>query len=261
MTDADTPLLRLEDVWVRLGGQVVLEAVELELDSDAYLALIGPNGGGKSTLLKVILGLLRPERGRVRLWGEPPEAVRHRIGYVPQFASFDPLFPITVSEVVGMGRLYHRRLGRRFTREDQRIIARCLEQVGLSHLAEKQTGSLSGGELQRVLLARALAVQPRLLLLDEPTASVDARAAEEIYALLAELNREIPIIMVSHNMEAISREVRSIACLNRRLHYHGGRELTEEMIHATYGCPVDLIAHGQPHRVLAPHEGPEPPRG
>jgi len=255
MTDTAVPMLELSGVWVRAGGRVILENVNLRLaDNNVYLALIGPNGGGKTTLLKVLLGLIKPEAGAVRLWGKPPADVRHRIGYVPQFSHFDPLFPITVFEVVSMGRLYHRKLFHRLTAADRDIVRRCLEIVGMTSMARRQTGRLSGGELQRVLIARALAVEPNLLLLDEPAASVDASTADKLYRTLADLNRTLPIIMVSHHLEVVSREATSIACLNRRLHYHGGKELTSEMIAETYHCPVDLIAHGVPHRVLRDHD-------
>jgi zinc transport system ATP-binding protein len=248
------PVVELDDVWVQTDGLTILEGVSLRVGAEDLVAIIGPNGGGKTTLLRVILGLIQPTRGTVRTWGDPPAQRRNAIGYVPQQARLDPLFPITVERVVAMGRLYRTGPLRRLMRADREAVARALETVGLAHLRGRQAGRLSGGELQRVLIARALCVEPKLMLLDEPTANVDASAADEIYRVLEALNRTVPIILVSHDLAAISRHVKSVGCLNKRLYYHDSRELTTEMIAATYGCPIDLIAHGVPHRVLGEHK-------
>jgi zinc transport system ATP-binding protein len=247
-------VVEVDDVWVRFGGHDVLEAVDLTVHEDDFIAVIGPNGGGKTTLLRVILGLIAPAKGGVRLWGEPPAKRRDAIGYVPQHARVDPTFPITVERVVMMGRLYRKGAVTRLGTCDRDAVAGALDAVGLARLAKRHAGRLSGGEIQRVLIARALCVEPKLLLLDEPTANVDASAADEIYSVLTRLNQSIPILLVSHDLAAVSHHVKSIGCLNRRLHYHNSREITPDMVAATYGCPIDLIAHGVPHRVLGEHD-------
>jgi len=247
------PAIELRDVSFSYGELPVLEAVDLAVERNDYLALLGPNGGGKTTLLRLVLGLLHPSRGTVRVLGEEPARARGRVGYVPQRTQFDPDFPIRVMDVVRMGRLRRERMLRPFSARDREAAARALATVEVADLAERPIGALSGGQLQRVLIARALAVEPELLLLDEPTASLDERMGTGVWELLAELSRSMTVVVISHDIGAISRHVRSVACLNRRLHAHPSRELTPEMLEATYGCPVDLIAHGHPHRVLRDH--------
>jgi zinc transport system ATP-binding protein len=229
-----------------------LESVDLRLDEGDFLGIIGPNAGGKTTLLKIILGLLAPDRGSVEIFGRPPAESRGVIGYVPQYARFDASFPIDVLDTVRMGRLGVRRRER--SRESRAAARAALDRVDLSGMADEQIGELSGGQLQRVLIARALASEPRILLLDEPTASVDTRIGRSVYELLERLSERMTIVLASHDIGVISRHVKTIACLNVRLHYHQSRELTPEMVEAAYGCPVDLVAHGHPHRVLPSHE-------
>jgi zinc transport system ATP-binding protein len=250
------PAVELRGVTLGFRGLPVLESVDLTVETNGYLAILGPNGGGKTTLLKVMLGLLKPDRGRVRVLGEPPTRTRGRVGYVPQRARFDLDFPMRVLDVVLMGRLGRDRLWRRFDARDREVAHQKLAQVEMEAAADRAIGALSGGELQRVLIARALALDPELLLLDEPTASLDERIGPGVWDLLEALTREMTVVVVSHDIGAISRHVKSVACLNRRLHAHPTRELTAEMLEATYGCPVDLLAHGQPHRVLREHAAP-----
>ena len=258
-----TPVVEVSDVSVSLRDQTILEDVTLLVEQGDYLALLGPNGGGKTTLLRVILGLLEPDRGRVRVFGETPQRARARVGYVPQRANFDLDFPIRVLDVVLMGRLAASGRLRRFGADDHSRARAALDRVEMGHLTKRPIGALSGGELQRVLIARALAVEPKLLLLDEPTASLDERMGRSIWELLEELSRDAAIVLVSHDIGAISQHVRSVACLNRRLFAHPSKELTGEILEATYGCPVELLAHGHPHRVLPPHGDPaaQPRRG
>jgi zinc transport system ATP-binding protein len=215
--------------------------------------LIGPNGAGKTVLLKVVLGLLRPDRGEVRVLGETPQKVRGSVAYVPQYPKFDASFPIRVRDVVLMGRLGRSRLFRRLSTTDRERAMHALELVDLVDLAERQIGKLSGGQLQRVLIARALAVDTRLLLLDEPTASLDARIAGELYGLLSRLSKTMTVVLVSHDVGVMYRHVSSIACLNRRLYFHPSRELTEEMLESLYGFPADIVVHGHSHRLLDGH--------
>ena len=245
----------LKDLSVSYGDSPALDCVSIDVPSNAFLAVIGPNGGGKTTLLRCMLGLQKPHTGTVRLWGEEPKKLRHRVGYVPQTRYFDRSFPISVREVVEMGglsNLYTRNLSK--TEQRQRVDA-ALQRMQLGALAKRQIGQLSGGELQRTLIARALAADATMLILDEATASIDPKAIELIYQLLVELNQRIPIITVSHDLGVVAQYVKTIACVNRCLHYHDSKELTPQMLEEAYGCPVDLIAHGAPHRVLSKHTG------
>jgi zinc transport system ATP-binding protein len=254
---AGAPLVEIEGVHLARRGVAILEDVSLTVREDDYLALLGPNGGGKTMLLRVMLGLVRPDRGRVRVLGGPPEKAHGRVGYVPQHVRFDLDFPIRVLDVVQMGRLARRGPLRRFRAEDRDASLAALERVEMAELAQRPIGALSGGQRQRVLIARALAMEPRILLMDEPMASLDERMGRSLWELLETLSHQMALVLVSHDIGAISRYVRSVACLNVRLHGHPARELSPEVIEAAYGCPVELLAHGHPHRVLAPHGGGE----
>ncbi|MCL7938103.1 MAG: ABC transporter ATP-binding protein [marine benthic group bacterium] len=247
-----SPLIELRGVRVAYGGTVVLDEIDFEVCGGDFVGIIGPNAGGKTTLLKVMLGLVHPQRGKVLAFGVSPREARGKIGYVPQYARFDTDFPITVAEMVGIGRL-GRRDRRRDRAADRASVDQALARLELSGVSDLQVGELSGGQLQRALIARALVSEPKVLLLDEPTASLDTPIGRSVYDLLEELADEIPIVLVSHDIGVISRTVRTIACLNVRLHYHRSRELTPEMLEAAYGCPVDLVAHGVPHRVFETH--------
>jgi len=251
---SSTDIVRLENVWVSYNGTPALEDINLGVDEHDFLGIIGPNGGGKSTLLKVILGLIRPQRGMVTVLGNRPERSRSRIGYVPQYSNYDHNFPVSVIEVVTMGRYGNAGLLKPYARIDKQAAEKALGRVGMLDHAGAQIGRLSGGQQQRAFIARALVSEPRLLLLDEPTASVDSATQTNFYELLAKLKKEMAIIMVSHDIGAISVFVDKIACLNVQLYYHGSREITPEILEATYKCPVQLIAHGEvPHRVLREH--------
>jgi zinc transport system ATP-binding protein len=176
------------------------------------------------------------------------------IGYVPQFSRFDRRFPASVMDVVLMGRLPARISAFfSYSNSDRELAERVLSQLAIEDLKDRQIGQLSGGQLQRVLIARALAAQPRLLLLDEPTASVDLRSKDQIYGLLKDLNKELTVVIVTHDVGVISSHIHTVACLNQRLHYHGESELNDRVIEEVFGCPVDLVAHGVPHRVLKRH--------
>jgi zinc transport system ATP-binding protein len=250
-------VMQLEDVWVRYDGVPVLEAIDLSVREQDFIGIIGPNGGGKTTLLKVFLGLVEPSRGRVTVLGRTPQEARGAVGYVPQHAELDRSFPISVWDVAMMGRLGRRGLLRRYTAEDRRAVEDALRQVDMLKHRDRQMGKLSGGERQRVYVARALATGPQVLLLDEPTASVDTRVMGSIYEVLRELNRQVTIVLVSHDIGVVSSYVKTIACLDRRLIYHESKEITPDMLEAAYHCPVDLIAHGLPHRVLDMHDSVE----
>lgn len=251
----EEPIIVLEDVWLTLGTCPVLEGVSLEVYPSDFLGIIGPNGGGKTTLLKVVLGLIRPDRGTVTVFGGSPGEHRHRIGYVPQYRTFDFDYPVSVMDVVLMGRLgCTRGVFRKFSARDRAIAEDALRQMEIQDIAGRQISQLSGGQQQRVILARALAMEPEVLLLDEPTNHVDVQAQTHFYAILKDLHTRMAVIFVSHDIGAVSMYVDRIACLNRRLFMHDSREISPEVIAELYQCPVDLIAHGVPHRVLREHE-------
>ncbi len=236
----------------KLNNPIISE-INLAVPEKEFLGIIGPNGGGKTTLLKVMLGLLKPSTGRVLIGGNEPPSKNYKIGYVPQYSNFDKSFPISVKDVVSMGIFSQKLFSSKLSSTELDKVVESLKKVNLFHKLDTQIGHLSGGEQQRVLIARALTVDPKILVLDEPTASVDTQTGLSIYELLSELNKEKTIILVSHDIGAISRSVKKIACLNKKLVFHNTKEITKEMLEATYQCPVDLIAHGIPHRVLEHH--------
>ena len=248
------PVIEVEDVRVRLRGHTVLEDVSLAVYPDDFYAIIGPNGGGKTTLLKVILGLLQPSSGTVRILGGTGAAARRDLGYVPQFRTFDFEYPITVREMVLSGRLGHiTRIPRRYGADDHARTEEALETMGIAGLADRQIRNLSGGEQQRAIIARALVGDPKVLLLDEPTVYVDAPTAAQFYSILDGLRERMAIVLVTHDIGVIPEHVTRVACLNRRLYTHDTNEITPDMLEAAYHCPVDLIAHGVPHRVFSEH--------
>jgi zinc transport system ATP-binding protein len=246
-------VIDLKDVWVSYGNVPVLEAVDLAVEDRDFLAIIGPNGGGKSTLLKVILGLIKPDRGSVKLLGEDPRRTRKYAGYVPQYISSNLEFPINVWEVVLMGCLGHKGPFRGYDEEDKKAAYEALKVVDMLDYRDRQIGELSGGQKQRVFIARSLVTHPKLLILDEPSTGIDSKRQREFYELLNRLKSEIAILLVTHDMSALSVYVDKVACLNRRLHYHNSKELSPEDLEAAYQCPVEIIAHGVPHRVLKIH--------
>ncbi|MEA2046746.1 MAG: ABC transporter ATP-binding protein [Euryarchaeota archaeon] len=247
-------VVTVKNLWVGLGEQAILEDVNLKVQKRDFLGIIGPNGGGKTTLLKVILGLIKPDRGSVRVLGTTPENARKRIGYLPQRSLFDQSFPTTALQVVLMGRYGRIGLFRRYSSGDRQAALEALEKVKMASYAQRAIGAFSGGEQQRIFVARALVSEPELLLLDEPAAGIDAAQQKEFYELLGELNEKITIVMVSHDISAVSRYVDKIACVNQKLYYHDSKELIAEDIEEAYRCPVDMIAHGVPHRVLREHD-------
>ncbi len=247
-------IIEINKLNVFYGQNCALSDIQLHIPDKDFLAIIGPNGGGKSTLLKSMLGLISPASGSIKILGTIAEKAAGNIGYVPQYSQFNRNFPANVLDVVVMGRLANNpSLLYRYQQADFEIALNCMRQLEIEHLQNQQVGNLSGGQIQRVLIARALAMQPRILLLDEPTASVDSTSKTHIYSLLEKLNQELTIVIVTHDIGAISSYVKHIACLNKTLYYHGDTELNDSLLQKVYGCPVDLIAHGVPHRILRAH--------
>ena len=259
--DVGDPIVQITDLDFAYNGQRVLENVNLTVREGDFIAMIGPNGGGKTTLLKLMLGLLKPGQGEIRVMGRRPSRVSHQIGYVPQDVNINRRFPITAMDVVLMGKLAPGRRWSKNNAQDRRDAMEALDRIDMAGFADRRIGELSGGQRQRVFIARALVTGPRLLLLDEPTASIDSRGQTDFYQLLKRLNGEISIVVVSHDLLVVSTYVKSVACVNRRLHYHQQAEITGDMLEAMYPCtvedvcPVELVTHGRlPHRVLKHHE-------
>ncbi len=245
--------INLKDVSVSFNGVSILEDITFSLKKNIFLGVIGPNGGGKTTLLKVILGLIQPDKGTVEVFGKSPVESRKLIGYVPQYRSFDSGFPISVFDTVLMGR-YGGVFGN-YSGKDRETVADILETVGMSEFKDRRVGDLSGGQIQRVFVARALVREPMMLLLDEPTTGIDLKMHESFYELLSELKKKMTILLVTHDIGVVSVYVDDVACLNKRLVYHESKEATLKDIGELYGCPIELIGHGAiPHRVLGRHK-------
>ena len=237
------PVVELEGVGFSYGDCPVLTGVSLAIAAREFVGLVGPNAGGKSTLLKLILGLLVPQAGRIQVLGRAPREARQRLGYVPQYPSFPRDFPISVEQVVLMGRLgLGPRLGW-YRAADRAAARRSLAEVEALDLAHRRIGTLSGGQLQRVLLARALVSDPEVLILDEPTANIDQRMEGDIFDLLARLKSRLTILVVSHDIAFISGYVDRVACLNRTLIAHHTEAVDADLIHRLYHGEVRAVAH------------------
>lgn len=242
MTDAPV-IIDFESVCFSYGGPTVLEDVTLQVRERDFACIVGPNGGGKTTLLRLVLGLEQPTRGRVRVFGKPAADVCQLVGYMPQHAEFDPQFPVDVMDVVLMGRLGKgRRLGW-YGKRDRETARRVLNEVGIDELRRRPFATLSGGQRQRVLVARALASEPRLLVLDEPITHLDPAAEHGLYELLRELNQRLTVVMVSHDLQVVSPAARSVICVNRTVAVHPTSEFDDEHIEELYGRPVRMVRH------------------
>ncbi len=246
-------LISLSGVSVTYEDQRVLKDVCLEILSDDFIAVIGPNGGGKTTLVKAILGIVKAE-GKI----EYAEGLYRKgellIGYMPQINQFDKRFPITIEEVVLSGLLNRKRYRVRYNSEERKKCQELLEVTGITSVAHKQISEVSGGQLQRALLCRAIISDPKLLILDEPTNYVDSRFEGEMYKILKEINKRMAIVMVSHDIGTVSSFVKQIVCVNGCVHRHDSNIISEEQLQ-NYNCPIKVITHGRvPHTVLALHE-------
>lgn len=248
-------LIEIQNVTAGYGTKIVLKDINLDIWKDDFLGIIGPNGGGKTTLLKLILGLLSPKSGTIRFFDGEKEVSSLKIGYLPQMNNIDKKFPISVREVVASGLAFEKPLFRKYTALQQERIEKVVGQMGLEDLVNRPIGELSGGQLQRVLLGRSIVSQPQVLILDEPNSYVDKRFESRFYQLLTEINKESAIILVSHDIGTVLSMVKNIACVNESLHYHPGADVSEEWLGEKYACPIELVGHGNlPHRVLKTHE-------
>lgn len=236
-------VVEFDKVSFAYAGVPALEHVSFAVAPGEFFGLIGPNAAGKSTLLKLILGLLAPHTGRIRVFGESPAAARNRVGYVPQHPLFHRDFPISVMEMVLLGRLGTGAPLGAYSRDDKATAQRVLQAFEIDHIAGRPIGTLSGGQLQRALIARALVCNPQLLILDEPTANIDLRSEEDIFALLRHYNAHMTIILVSHDVAFISGYVGRVGCLNRSLVCHSTDEISGKTIEELYGAPVKMIHH------------------
>lgn len=249
----DTPIIELKNVDFSYNHHAILKDVNIKVYANDFIAVIGPNGGGKTTLLKLMIGLLKVDHGSVRIMGQPPQKVSHRVGYVPQDVNANKNFPISVMDVVLMGCLRSDRIWTHPTKMDRTSAKEALEKMEMLKYHKRRIGELSGGQRQRVFIARALAGNPEILFLDEPTASVDTHGQTELYSLLKELNKNVTILVISHDLMVVSSYIKSVICVNQCVHQHDAAEMTQEMLDMAYQCPVELIAHGLPHRVLGKH--------
>ncbi|MFO7924925.1 MAG: ATP-binding cassette domain-containing protein [Bacteroidales bacterium] len=246
-------ILEIKDLSAGYGDEVVLRDINLVVYDHDFIGIIGPNGGGKTTLLKVILGLIKPYRGTVKFFNDRQKNPNNIIGYLPQINQIDLRFPISVIDVVLSGLMSKEGVFSRYSGNRKKLAGDLLKQLGIYGLRKKTIGELSGGQLQRVYLCRAIISSPRMLMLDEPNTFVDTKFETDFYEILKDLNNEMAIIVVSHDVGTISWYVKTIACVNRKLHYHPTNIITQEQL-ASYNCPIQIITHGDvPHTVLKIH--------
>lgn len=247
MTDT-MELIRIKNLSIGYEGELpIVSGINVTISGQDYIGVIGPNGGGKTTFIRTLTGALPPLSGKIEY------APNLRLGYLPQIKSIDKTFPISVTDVVLSGLAATKGIFGRYVRTDRKRAEELLHEIGVGRLAGRAIGGLSGGELQRVLLCRALISDPQLLILDEPTTFVDNKFEKELYELLAELNKRRAIVMVSHDLGTVSRYVKSIVCINRCFHFHPSNMISQEQLR-DYDCPIQLISHGPvPHTVLSQH--------
>ncbi len=249
--DQQTPVVEVKDLHFAYGGQPVFTGADAVIHDGSFVSIVGPNGGGKTTLLKLILGLLEPDRGQVRLYGRNPARSRGRVGYMPQHAHVDPQFPVTVMDVALMGRLRKGRLAGPFRAEDRAIALDALQEAEMAPLKDRPFSALSGGQRQRVLIARALACRPDLLLLDEPTASLDPTVQDDLFELLHRLNERMTVVLVSHDISSVSRHVDAILCINQGIDEHPAREISGALADLFPGADgLSLVRHDHHHEHL-----------
>jgi len=245
-------LFEMYSLSASYGANLVLQDVNFKVNENDFIGVIGPNGGGKTTLLRVILGLVKPVTGRMVFNNELLNG--NGIGYLPQMSTGDINYPVTVTDIILSGLMIRKGIISRMSASDKKKADNVIDELGLSGMSESTLNELSGGQIQRVLLARAIIGNPRLLLLDEPGNFVDTTFENDFYEKLKDLNKRMAILMVSHDVGTISSHIKSFACVNRSLHYHPSPEITNEDLLA-YGCPIQLVTHGDvPHTVLKYHQ-------
>lgn len=239
---SNSDVIIFEDVSFSYNGFIALEDVNFRVKKGDFVSIVGPNGGGKTTLIKLMLGLLKPARGKIHVFGEQPEQVRTRIGYMPQYAQLDPDFPISVVNVALMGCL-NKKISGNYSKPEKQAAQAALEEVGLINLARHPFSELSGGQRQRVLIARALVCKPDILLLDEPTANVDAEVEEKLHQILRKLNERMTIMVATHDLGFVSMLVRNVICVNRTVAVHPTSEINGKVIRDIYNKDLRLVRH------------------
>ena len=244
-------LFEMHSLSASYGANVVLQEVDLKVNENDFIGVIGPNGGGKTTLLKVILGLVKPSEGKIVFNNELLN--NNSIGYLPQMSTGDINYHVTVTDIILSGLMIRKGIISRMSSSDKTRAMKVMDELGLEEMTNSTLNELSGGQMQRVFLGRAIIGNPRLLLLDEPGNFVDTTFENDFYEKLRDLNKRMAILMVSHDVGTISSHIKSFACVNRSLHYHPSHEITNEDLLA-YGCPIQLVTHGDvPHTVLKHH--------
>lgn len=249
------PIIEIKNLSAGYDGRTVLRDVNLTVYQRDFLGIIGPNGGGKTTLIKCILGLLKPTAGEVIFHSSRAAHSQFTMGYLPQYNTIDRKFPITVEEVILSGLSSKKSLTSRFSAELREKAHEVIARMGLDGLEDRAIGALSGGQLQRALLGRAIISDPEVVILDEPSTYIDKRFEARLYELLAEINKDCAIILVSHDIGTVLQQVKSIACVNETLDYHPDAGVTGEWLERNFQCPIELLGHGAlPHRILGEHK-------
>lgn len=247
-------IIKIENLSAGYDRKTVLHDINLEISEKDFLGIIGPNGGGKTTLMKVILGLLKPSEGKITFYDNGMPVEQLEIGYLPQYNSIDKKFPISIYEVILSGLNRQKSLFSRFTKEHHERVKETISMMGLEGMENKPIGQLSGGQMQRALLGRAIVSNPKAIILDEPNTYIDKRFEARLYSLLEDINKQRAVILVSHDIGSVLQTVKNIACVNGTLDYHPQSEVSAEWIEEKLQCPIELLGHGElPHRVLKKH--------
>ena len=249
------PIIQISELYAVYDEKTVLRNVNLSIYERDFLGIIGPNGGGKTTLIKNILGLHQPQRGKIRFYKAGKEVPEINMGYLPQYNNIDKKFPISVYEVILSGLSKQKSIFRKYSNEQHELVRQMIVRIGLEGMDKRAIGELSGGQLQRALLGRALVSNPEVIILDEPNTYIDKRFEAKLYSLLEDINKERAIILVSHDIGTVLKNVKTIACVNETVHYHPHTEVPTEWLEEHFGCPIEMLGHGTfPHRVLKCHD-------
>ena len=249
------PIIQIEELYAAYDEKTVLRNINLSVYERDFLGIIGPNGGGKTTLIKSVLGLHQQQKGKIRFYKEGKEVPEINMGYLPQYNNIDKKFPISVYEVILSGLSKQKSIFQKYSNEQHELVRQMIVRMGLEGMDKRAIGELSGGQLQRALLGRALVSNPEVIILDEPNTYIDKRFEAKLYSLLEDINKERAIILVSHDIGTVLKNVKTIACVNETVHYHPHTEVPTEWLEEHFGCPIEMLGHGTfPHRVLKCHD-------